>query len=353
MIQVDLDCRNCEPPKLNLPVFISTDGKEYPVALHLASPLHTAAYYGNDVRSLLADGARIDEVNYWGDTALDIAIIRGNEDVALQLIVGGASVWEATSPAMDQSQVVDPEHHAQPIHLAAGLWSITILDAILSKGVDVDLPDNHGHTPLHFAASNFSGISSLVWEQEFEVIGPYMEWFYSNSATIIEVIDYLVDRGADINAKDNQGTTLFLRMVNQGSGWSGGQWQVIAENLIEKGVDINTQNNSGVTPLHETVGRRNSGSDYKQEWFDKRLEPGEPLRFLLDSGARLDIKDDDGLLPLDWALRDGKYRTARLLIKKMEDAGIEIENVDELRALIDKNIESWDNPRKGILSIFN
>ena len=97
----------------------------------------------------------------------------------------------------------------------------------------------------------------------------------------------------------------------------------------------------------------NKGSDYKQEWFDKRPEPGAPLRLLLDSGARLDIKDADGLLPLDWALRSAKYRTARLLIKKMEDAGIEIENVDELRALIDKKIESWDNPRKGILSIFN
>ena len=99
------------------------DENDYPVALHLAAPLHTAAYYGNadDVRTLLAEGALIDEVSYWGNTALEIAIIQGHEEIALQLIEGGANVWEATDSVYHQWQKEHSyTHDAQPIHVASG-----------------------------------------------------------------------------------------------------------------------------------------------------------------------------------------------------------------------------------------
>jgi len=53
----------------------------------------------------------------------------------------------------------------------------------------------------------------------------------------------------------------------------------------ELGMDINAINSMGLTALH---GAANRGSD-------------EIIRFLVQQGARLDVKDKEGRTPLTWA----------------------------------------------------
>jgi hypothetical protein len=54
---------------------------------------------------------------------------------------------------------------------------------------------------------------------------------------------------------------------------------------FELGMDVNTVNSMGLTALH---GAANRGSD-------------DIIQFLVEKGARLDIKDKEGRTPLTWA----------------------------------------------------
>ncbi len=67
-----------------------------------------------------------------------------------------------------------------PLHFAAGLGYIEVVKYLISKGAYVNVKENaHGATPLHLAA-------------EFGQI---------------EVVKYLISKGAEVNVKDNYGNT--------------------------------------------------------------------------------------------------------------------------------------------------
>jgi ankyrin repeat protein len=53
----------------------------------------------------------------------------------------------------------------------------------------------------------------------------------------------------------------------------------------ELGLDVNAVNSMGLTAMH---GAANRGSD-------------EIIKFLVEKGARLDVKDNEGRTPMTWA----------------------------------------------------
>jgi len=83
-----------------------------------------------------------------------------------------------------------------------------------------------------------------------------------------------------VTAKDGNGRTL-LHFAGS---------KDVVEFLIAKGVDVNAKTNEGGTPLHYAArdGRRNAAE------------------LLITRGANVKAKDNDGLTPLDYAARDGK-----------------------------------------------
>ena len=68
---------------------------------------------------------------------------------------------------------------ADPIHDAAAAGDLAAIQAELDKGVDVNAKDNGGRTPLHYAAK------------------------YATK----EVVELLIPNGADVNAKMKDGVT--------------------------------------------------------------------------------------------------------------------------------------------------
>jgi len=144
------------------------------------------------------------------------------------------------------------------LHYAAASGDEEMLVFLLDKGADVNITDGYGWTPLFHVG--WSG----------------------GSFKRPQVLDLLVRRGADLNAKDLFGRTILHLYTESGNSDAVGL-------LVNLGADVNSQDSAGATPL----------------LYAARAGRGELVRFLLEQGANPAAKDKNGDTPLTAASRAG------------------------------------------------
>lgn len=125
---------------------------------------------------------------------------------------------------------------------------------------------------------------------------------YSTGETALHIVtarrdllwmEYLVGKGANVNARDAKGVTPLVIAANLG-------FVEGVEFLIERGAKIDESNNAGETPLITAVHNRNT----------------ELMRVLLTAGADPDRADNSGRSARDYALFDGKDSVLMNTIEK-------------------------------------
>jgi ankyrin repeat protein len=94
---------------------------------------------------LLKRGARIDERDSHGASALYIAISNKNFELALNLLKSGAN------PNGPVQTYIDGVGNQTPLHRAIG--SPMVVEALIKYGADVNAKDDKGRTPLDIAES--------------------------------------------------------------------------------------------------------------------------------------------------------------------------------------------------------
>jgi hypothetical protein len=162
------------------------------------------------------------------------------------------------------------------LHIAAAAYQRTTAQQLVAKGADVRARNRRGAEPLHYAAD---GIPD----------GPY--WDPGGQH---EVIDYLVETGADPNACDKSGVGALHRAVRT-------RCCAAVQALLENGADPKMMNKRGSTPLHLAVqdtGRGESGST------PARDQQREIIKLLLQYGARPTDTDANGKTVEDAAASD-------------------------------------------------
>jgi ankyrin repeat protein len=136
---------------------------------------------------------------------------------------------------------------------------------LLEEGANIEAKDNEGYTPLHNAV------------------------LFGNEDRVLT----LIARGANIEAKDDDGNTpLHLAVL------FGNEDRVLT--LIARGANIEAKDYDGNTPLHLAVLFGNE---------DRVLT-------LIEKGANIEAKDYDGNTPLLLAAQDDKEALALMLIEK-------------------------------------
>jgi ankyrin repeat protein len=305
---------------------LTADGEEFPLALLGATALHRAAYEGRaaDVDALLDNGVAIDARTYWGDSALDVAMIRGEEDSSLRLVARGANLDGESSPAL---------------HRAASQGSFALLEAMIRRGANVTQLDECRNSVLHYAALATSCLPGDYRETVFD--GDDRKRPTQDHR--LQVVNWVLHHGADVNAVNAQGATALHGVV--GSAVNNEDLE-IARALLESGANPQLQNHDGNTPLHLLMwdlrtcgGGEGAFSGKPDEW--RHSIRYKLLALLVGSMNDLNVRNGHGWTPLELALRNGNELSPQFLIDHGANADLQTESGVTLRQMLGGVISEW------------
>ncbi|HET9195025.1 MAG TPA: ankyrin repeat domain-containing protein [Vicinamibacterales bacterium] len=255
------------------------------------SPLLYAARDGRleAAKLLLANKAEINQTDANGITPLLMAIVNNRVAVAKLLIEQGADIhaadWYGRTPLWaaveTRNMDVDNATFVNSIERAPMLEVITTL---LERGARVNVRMKEV-PPIRRAFLRVTG--SLEWV-DFTGQTPFLT---ASRAADLTVMRLLLKYGADPNIGTFEGTTPL--MAAAGVNWvydqtfdEGPAARLEAVKLChELGNDVNAVNSMGLTAL---MGAANRGSD-------------DIIKFLVEKGAKLDLKDKEGRTAFTWA----------------------------------------------------
>jgi ankyrin repeat protein len=175
------------------------------------------------------------------------------------------------------------------LHKAVQDRDVDRVRELLNDGADVNVRNaNKGrlqYTPLHWAAH------------------------YGH----LEIAEILISRGADLDAEDPDYSTPLYLAAEQ-------VHPKVVEFLISKGAEVNVKSSrSGYTPLHRAAwgpvtmrkhlgGRTVSEAELNENYL-------KIVGMLLEKGAKVNARDNDGKTPLDQAIKNGEKEIVVLLRK--------------------------------------
>ena len=253
------------------------------------SPLHNAAEKGNDVviLTLLAAGANPYLVNCDRVSALEIAHVRGHNDLVHKMIQGSPYFDVDTAHFRGNTQL-----HRTALHGYDAMAAI-----LLDLGADPNRCNTQGKSPLDFAFQSFNtGVAKLLIlggaDVERADIYGRKPLHLAAERGYHDVMEALLDKGADFSSRTNNGYSPL------GCAYEGGHGHIV-KLLISRGVDVDSPDSSGATLLYHEATK---GCVAMTE-------------FLLLRGANPSMRDDDGYSPLDMAVSHEREDVIRTLIR--------------------------------------
>ena len=179
------------------------------------------------------------------------------------------------NPRLDPNEnwVAMNGYHEILLSMAVEKYLFNVATKLLSMGANVNQKtSDSGKTPLIFN-SRYS---------KWHVVPP--------GYTPKDRIKFLLDNSADPNIVDKGGNTALHEAVDSDS-------MEIIEELVNRGADVNIQNNDGQAPIN--IGP---------------LRP-EYAKFLIEHDADVNTKSNDGRTPIHWTSSYANINTARILIE--------------------------------------
>jgi uncharacterized protein len=258
------------------------------------TPLMYAAREGHveTARLLLDAGASVKDVDKNDITPLFMAISNNHIDMARFLMERGADIhakdWYGRTPLFAAIEMRNVDlHYVTFEHMVTADDRKVILDFIkllLDKGADPNIRVKEV-PPLRSWMYLLGG--SLAWV-DFTGQTPFLLASLSGDVSTMRL---LLEHGADPKIATVSGTTPL--MAAAGINWVYNQTFTEGEGAlleavklcVELGMDVNATNSMGLTPV---MGAANRGSD-------------SIIEFLASKGARLDVKDNAGRTPYNWA----------------------------------------------------
>jgi len=341
--------------------------------------LHTACKNKNgfeNVKYLIEKGADVNVKDKDGKTSLFYACKNKNGfEIAKYLIQKGADV-----------NVKDKDNNTLLMY-ASYYADVNFVKLLVSKGADYK--NVSVFYPESWNKDTFYGnlISITINENKLDILKYFIEelkinineteynpktkkndgWNALQSAVLkenIKLINYLIDKGADINASEGGDGSSSLMIALKLKRYD------IAELFLKKNANLNILNNEGWSALNYVLKNKNlelaklfinKGADVSTKLSEGNNLYGEyfPLLFameyeeydfakiLIEKGADVNMKNSSGYTALIYALENRKFKIAELLLNKGAD--VSIKNKFGNTALI---IASKNNADLNLIKLF-
>lgn len=203
-----------------------------------------------EIKAALAEGVDINAKDGCGNPLIIKVAEKGLIDVCEELIEAGADIHVCGFLGHTLISVLMKSYAAGAMELAIKL---------IKAGVDINYKDSwYGETYLDYAVSKGSkeAIEALI-EAGADITerdtllhtavasAAYLEDVIQSGAGL-EMIQYLIDKGLDINKRDEEGRTLLHKTVLNNSSDAK---ENIVQYLIDKGLNINERDVHGRSPI--------------------------------------------------------------------------------------------------------
>jgi ankyrin repeat protein len=247
-------------------------------ALHLANS-------ENKIRLLVQHGAQLEAKTNEGLTALHTACIRNAISLVTVLLDLGADVDAGAGDA-----------GLRPIHFCTDSAEFAVLlRLLLSRGANPNATSRSGQSALHFASSNnqplaIKELTKSDSDMNIRDVSELTPLHYAVSRNNKDSIHALLDRGADPNCADVTGQTPLFQARDVD----------VLRLLIRNGADVRAKDRDGTSLLHAFVS----------------MDRADFAAILLEKGASVDANDNDGATPLHFAKSKD---TASLLLHQGAD----------------------------------
>lgn len=267
----------------------------------------------------------------------------GDEGSVLLFLQGGMNVNLLAAPGKKDGVA------KSALHCAAMKGSIPMAQALVAAGANINLKDDDSNTPLYYAAKIIKNQASQ-----------------DQSATGLEMVKFLVAKGADVNATSDAGTALIVSLqanshevtdylldhkadaklngkdkitpimsfVSRAYGTQPMEIKNIIAALVKAGCDINATNKQGQSALGMAVNTR------QQPLIKALIEAGanpntedaqgntvityamydpETFKMLLDNGADINVKSQAGTILHQAVLQQNQQILQIILASKKID----------------------------------
>ena len=258
-------------------------------------PLHLAIENGDAgmVRLLLDRGADPRRADRTGESPLYQAARGGSVEIVNLLLLKNGVEVDAREPAFDQT----------PLMAAIRSGALDVAKALIGKGANVNAVGKTGELskfrlPASNAGSKGVGIVRGGWPEQGErapVGGGKTPLQYATRSGNLALVKLLVEAGAAIEQVEPNGLTPLLNAVLNASVESQGRVQAkhmeVAQYLISRGANVNAMDWYGETPLWAAVVLRNLdlGGPGKDNGIDRTAALGL-VRTLLEKGANPNVR---------------------------------------------------------------
>ena len=271
------------------------------------------------VRILLAKGVDVNAQDEEGSTPLCLAVKSGKMEIVQVLVEAGAKINEGSWP---------------PLGEAVNKNDIAIAKYLIAHGANVNAPEYWTvlqQTP--YVGNNVEMVKLLIANGAEVNAGDWTPLHGAADEGRRDIAEALVQKGADVNAKDKKGYTP-LYYANQNHNLD------IIKLLVAKGADIKAVTLKGLTPLQSMstydspdiveqfldkgakVDERDDNYEFTALHYAARFGSTKVTEVLIAHGADIRAKDKWGYEPIHWAAYHDRPEIIELLIAKGADVNV-------------------------------
>nr|XP_057908759.1 ankyrin repeat domain-containing protein 50 [Doryrhamphus excisus] len=266
---------------------------------HASCIVQQALEREDSIRTLLDNGASVNQCDSSGRTLLSNAAYSGNLDVVNLLISRGANM-----------ELVD-NHGQTAVTLAARQGHTKVVNCLIGCEANINHTDHDGWTALRSAA--WGGHSEVV--SALLYAGAKVDCADADGRTALraaawggheDIVLNLLQHGAEVNKADNEGRTALIAAAYMGH-------REIVEHLLDHGAEVNHEDVDGRTALSVAALCIPASKGH-----------ASVVSLLIDRGAEVDHCDKDCMTPLLVAGYEGHVDVVDLLL----EGGADVDHTD-------------------------